>query len=91
MPSSALIRVPQSSLVNQNNFSTNTDSGKRTKNMLDFLVHMFKFINLLNTKLYYYLSLFVKQILKFVFGFWTFAFVAFHGSKRKVKRINEIF
>jgi len=83
MPSSAIIRVQQPALVNQNNHS-NSNSEKHTISMFRLFLRAFDYIYLINTKIFFYFLLMLKRLLRFLFGVWTYIFVTLRGSKKKV-------
>jgi hypothetical protein len=91
MPSSsAMIRVQQQQqqqqqplLVNQNNH-LNSNSERHTISMFRLFLRAFDYIYLISTKVFSYLLLTFKRLLKFLFGVWTFVFVTLRVSKKKV-------
>lgn len=91
MPSSAAIRVQQQqqSSVNQNHHS-NQAGEKHTISMFRLGLRAFDYVYLLNTKIFIYVLLMLKRLLRFIFGIWTFLFVSLRGSKKKVNRTREI-
>lgn len=82
MSSTSLIRIQQSSLINQNNSVNNNE--KHTINMFNLFFHIFNYIYLLNTRLFFYFLLLIKRLSRFIFGFWTFLFVTLRGSRKRV-------
>src|SRR5437016_4451612 len=85
MPSSAIIRVQQQqqTLINQNNH-LNSNSEKHTISMFRLFLRAFDYIYLISTKIFSYLLLMLKRLLRFLFGVWTFIFVTLRVSKKKV-------
>jgi hypothetical protein len=83
MPSSTLIRVQKPSLVNKNNYSNNNNE-RHTISMLSLFFHMFDYIYLFNTKLFFNFLLLVQRLLRFLIDLWIFAFVTLRGSRKKV-------
>lgn len=84
MSTSSLIRIQQSSLINQNNSVNNNE--KHTISMFSLFFHIFNYIYLLITRLCLYFILLIKRLLRILFSFWTFIFVSLRGSKKKVKK-----
>jgi len=88
MSSSGLIRIQQPSSINQNNYLNNSE--KHTISIFRLFFHMFNYIYLLNTKLCLYFLLLIKQLLRILFGFWTFIFFTLVRSRKKVKKFKII-
>jgi len=84
MSSSGLIRIQQSSLINQNNYLNNNE--KHTISIFRLVFYMFNYIYLFNIKLCIYFLLFIKRLLRFLFAFWNFIFVTLRGSRKKVTK-----
>jgi hypothetical protein len=86
MPSSAIIRVQQPSVIKQNNHSNNNNnSPKHTISMFRLFLYIFNYIYLLNTKIFSYVLSIFKRVSRFLLDVWTFVFVTLRGSKKKVK------
>jgi len=83
MPSSTIIRVQKPPLINKNNYSNNNNE-RHTISMLSLVFHMFDYIYLFNTKLFFNFLLLVQRLLRFLIDLWIFAFVTLCGSRKKV-------
>lgn len=85
MPSSTVIRLQRSSLVNQNQYANKDDNKKHTISMFRLFLHLLDYIYLFNINVFLYILLLVKRTLRFFSGFFAFIFVTLRGSKRKVR------
>ncbi|CAF2607303.1 unnamed protein product [Rotaria sp. Silwood2] len=90
MSSSTLIRVQQSSLFNENNYSNNNGNEKRTISMFRLILHLLDYIYLFHINIFLYFLLLIKRILIFFFGFGTFIFVSLRGSKKKLIQFQSV-
>jgi len=81
MSSSSLIRIQQSSLINLNN------NKRHTISIIRLFFHLFKYIYLLNRKLFLYLFYLIKCLLKILLTCWIYVYVGLSGSRKKVNRI----
>lgn len=91
MPSSAVIRLQQQqqTSVNQNHQS-NQVGEKHTISMFRLCLRAFDYVYLLNTKIFIYVLLLLKRLLRFVLGIWTFLFVSLRGSKKKLIQFQSV-
>ena len=92
MSSSALTRIQHSSITNYSSYDdNNNDHGKHTISICRLLFYLLDYIYLLNAKLFLYFITFSKQILRFIIRFCAFIFVTIHESKKKVRKLLELF
>ncbi|CAF0835340.1 unnamed protein product [Adineta ricciae] len=89
MPSSAVTRVQQQALVNQNH-PLNSNSERHTISMFRLFLRAFDYIYIINTKIFFYFLLLLKRLLRFLFGVWTFTFVSLRGSKKKLIQFQSV-